>query len=197
MALALPEHTEGERVRYLQDILDGVEMHVAISDWPKLEKEDVLLIGRLVYLFNFVEVNLRRLVESWEEHGLLRVKINGRAKDLHIGVVDTIVQEMFPWPEKELECLKQLAYFRTVRNLVAHFAVKRFPDDDGFLFIAKSERDFRRQFPDTESASNMMMTAVLDGAQLRDALEEVERLQSWLASVTSELVRQAYHHKRV
>jgi len=32
-----------------------------------------------------------------------------------------------------------------MRNLIAHFAIRRFPNDDAFLFIAKSARDFKKQ----------------------------------------------------
>jgi hypothetical protein len=92
--------------------------------------------------------------------------------------------------------LKQLAYFRTVRNLVAHFAAKRFPNDDAFLFIAKSERDFKRQFPGVTTVSNMMLTIIVDASEVRHALEDVESLQIWLGTVTGQLVKQAYDQRR-
>jgi hypothetical protein len=192
--LALPPNKESARTRQLQDILDSTEAHIAFAEWPRLEEADYFMIGRLVYLFNFIEMNLRRMVEAWQEYGLLELK--GRAQDLHIGDVEKTVQEMFPWPENELLGLKQLAYFRTVRNLVAHFAAKRFPNDDAFLFIAKSERDFKRQFPGVASVSNMMLTVIVDASEVRHALEDVESLQIWLGTVTGQLVKQAYDQRR-
>lgn len=193
--LALPPNKESARTRRLQDILDRVETHVAFAEWPKLEEADIQLIGRLVYLFNFIEMNLRRMVEAYQEYGLLELK--GRAQELHIGDVEKTVQEMIAWPENELLGLKQLAYFRTVRNLVAHFAAKRFPNDDAFLFIAKSEKDFRRQFPGVASNSNMMLTVIVPASEVRRALEDVELLQRWLSVATGQLVQQAYDKRRI
>lgn len=148
-------------------------------------------IGRLIMFYNFVELNLRRMVEAWEEAGLLTVPISGKARDLVIGSVETTVQAMFPWPENELGALKSLAKIRLLRNLVAHFAVRRFPDGDAFVFFAKSERDFRHQFGG-KSAPNEWLTAILDGDILPNAVEEVEKLQVWLATQASIVVRQAH-----
>jgi hypothetical protein len=99
---------------------------------------------------------------------------------------------MAPWPERELNRLKRLAEIRNLRNLVAHFAAKRFPEDDAFLFIAKSEADFKRQFPGVPTASNMMLTAILDGPMLPSALADVEEMQIWLAMQSAMSVKQAH-----
>jgi hypothetical protein len=104
--LALPENCESPRTRQLQDVLDRVEAHIAINEWPKLEQADFLLIGRLVYLYNFIEINLRRMVETWQEFDLLPEKFKGRTQDLQIGDVEKTVQKMFPWPQNELNGLK-------------------------------------------------------------------------------------------
>lgn len=78
------------------------------------------------------------------------------------------------------------------RNLVAHFSAKRFPEDDAFLFIAKSETDFKKQFLDAQSDSNLMLTAIVDGPVLQGSLAEVEGLQIWLAKHTAISVKQAH-----
>jgi hypothetical protein len=178
----------------LQGVLDAADLGIAVEEWPKLRKGDYVAIGRLIMFYNFIELNLRRMVEAWEEAGLLSVPISGKARDLRIGSVETTVQAMAPWPKKELDALKRLAEIRMLRNLVAHFAVRRFPDDDAFLFIAKSEQDFRRQFGGA-STPNQWLTAILDGNILSAAVKEVEHLQTWLANQTSLTVRQAYDIK--
>jgi hypothetical protein len=190
----LPPGSDTPRLRYLQSVLDAVDAGFAVSEWPKLTTEDYLAIGRLVMLYNFIELNLRRIVEAWEEAGLLTVPIKGRARDLHIGELEATAQAMLPWPEEQLSAFKLLAEIRLLRNLVAHFAARRFPSDDGFLFIAKSERDYRRQFGG-ESAPDEWLTVVMDGQTLKEALEEVEGAQLWLANQTSLTVRKAYDVK--
>jgi hypothetical protein len=191
----LPPNAASPRNVYLQGILDHVDAHVALNDWPKLTDQDQFIIGRLVVLYNFIEFNLRRMLEAWDEAGLLQVRIKGNARDLRIGQVETTVQAMFPWPEDQKHALERLAEMRNLRNLVAHFAARRFPNDDAFLFIAKSEADFRRQFPDVPSASNSFLTAILDGPILPGALQEVEAYQLWLATQTMLFVNQAHRLK--
>ena len=190
----LPTGSDTPRLRYLQSVLDAADAGFAVSEWPKLTTEDSLAIGRLIMLYNFIELNLRRMVEAWEDAGLLRVPTKGRARDFHIGEVEAAAQTMVPWPVEQLSAFKLLAEIRLLRNLVAHFAARRFPSDDGFLFIAKSERDYRRQFGG-ESAPNEWLTVVMDGQVLNEALERVEGAQLWLANQTSLTVRQAHEIK--
>jgi hypothetical protein len=188
----LPPNAASARNVHLQAILDKVDTHVALGEWPKLSEQDQFNIGRIVVLYNFVEFNLRRMLEAWEEAGLLRVEIKGKARDLRIGQVETTVQAMFPWPENQRHALRRLAEIRNLRNLVAHFAAKRFPDENAFLFIAKSEADFKRQFPSTPSAANVTLTAILDGPVLPGCVQEVEGLQAWLATQTALFVKEAH-----
>ena len=77
---------------------------------------------------------------------------------------------------------------RKFRNLVAHFAVRRFPDDDAFLFVAKSRRDFKRVFG-ADPPPGAALTSVADCAQVRNALKHVEHVQNWLAHATANLER--------
>ena len=77
---------------------------------------------------------------------------------------------------------------RKFRNLVAHFAVRRFPDDDAFLFVAKSRRDFKRVFG-ADPPPGAALTSVADCAQVRNALKHVEHVQNWLAHSTANLER--------
>jgi hypothetical protein len=187
----LPPSNETPRLRYLQEVLDAADPRVAFGEWPKLTEDDYLAIGRLVMLCNFVELNLRRIVEAWEEAGKLTVPIKGNACDLRIEGVEAAVQEMFPWPENELNGLKRLVEIRWLRNMVAHFAARRFPDDDAFLFTARSERDFKRQFG-RPSEPNQWLTAILDGHVVPSAVDHIDSLQRWLADQTSLTVKQAY-----
>jgi hypothetical protein len=68
------------------------------------------------------------MLEAREEAGLLR-GIKGKARDLIIGDVEIAVQGMLPWPENELNAFNRLAEVRSLRKLVAHFAVRRFLND--------------------------------------------------------------------
>jgi hypothetical protein len=73
--------------------------------------------------------------------------------------------------------------FRYFRNLIAHFAIRRFPADDAFVFVAKSARDFKRVFG-ADPNPGAMLTAVADCEQIRGALNRIEHVQNWLATAT-------------
>jgi hypothetical protein len=184
--LALPPNNETERLLYLRNLFYSASPLEVFSKWPKLTAEDHALIGRVINIYSFIEINLRRLVESWDDADLLP---KGRIKDLSLGKVEELAQTVLPWPEHELNALKRMATLRTFRNLAAHFGMLRFPDDDAFLFIAKSEADYRKQTGE-ESSDDAMLIAVLDGPFLPGVVTELEGLQIWLATVTAQILKQ-------
>lgn len=156
------------------------------SKWPKLTVEDHALVGRVMNIYSFIEINLRRLVESWDDVALLP---KGRIKDLPLGKIEELAQTVLPWPEQNLDALKRMASLRMFRNLVAHFGILRFPNDDAFLFIAKSEADYKKQMGE-ESNEDTMLIAVLDGPILPGVVEELEGLLGWLATATAQILKQ-------
>ncbi len=56
------------------------------------------------------------------------------------------IQALPCWDDAGRKALAEIEEMRGFRNLAAHFAIRRFPSDDAFLFVAKSARDFKRQF---------------------------------------------------
>ena len=191
--MALPPNSETERGLYLRNLFYNTSPVDVFTKWPKLTAEDQALVGRVINIYSFIEINLRRLVESWEDAALLP---KGRIKDLPLGKVEELAQTVLPWPEHNLNALKRMAALRTFRNLVAHFGMLRFPDDDAFLFIAKSEADYKKQTGD-ESAEDAMLIAVLDGPILPGVVVELEGLLMWLATVTAQILKQKADAKAV
>lgn len=184
--MALPPNSETERGVYLRNVFYNTHPTEVFSKWPKLTVEDHAIVGRLINLYSFIEINLRRLVESWTDADLLP---KGRIKDLPLSRVEELAQTVLPWPEANLFALKKMAELRSLRNLVAHFGMMRFPDDDAFLFIAKSEADYKKQTGE-QSAEDVMLIAVLDGPVLPGLVQELEGMAQWLATVTAQILKQ-------
>jgi hypothetical protein len=90
--------------------------------------------------------------------------------------------------EHNLNALERMAAPRTFRNLVAHFGMLRFPDDDAFHFITKSEADYRRQASE-EIVDDAMLIAVLDGPILPGSSYEIGGFAGWLAIVTAQILK--------
>ncbi|MET4603677.1 hypothetical protein ABIB90_003162 [Bradyrhizobium sp. JR4.1] len=184
--MALPPNSETERGVYLRNVFYNTHPTEVFSTWPKLIVEDYAVVGRLINLYSFIEINLRRLVESWTDADLLP---KGRIKDLPLGRVEELAQTVLLWPEANLFALKKMAELRSLRNLVAHFGMMRFPDDDAFLFIAKSEADYKKQTGE-QSVEDVMLIAVLDGPALPRLVQELEGMAQWLATVTAQILKQ-------
>jgi hypothetical protein len=94
--VALPPNSETERGVFLRNVFYNTHPTEVFSKWPKLTVEDHAVVGRLINLYSFIEINLRRLVESWADADLLT---KGRIKDLPLGRVEELAQNVLPWPE--------------------------------------------------------------------------------------------------
>ena len=59
--MALPSSIETERNRYLMDLVRNASEPVI--DWPAPNRDDVVLIGKIVMLYSYIDFNLRRMIE--------------------------------------------------------------------------------------------------------------------------------------
>jgi hypothetical protein len=129
--------------------------------WPEATPLDYQHIGKLIVMFSYIDFNLRRMVEDWDDAGLLQPPRKGRSKKLRMAEVEVAVRSMVPWHENALGALNRITELRCLRNLVAHFAIRRFPEDDAFFFMGKSASDYRQIFGG-EVEDGSMLTAALD-----------------------------------
>jgi hypothetical protein len=185
--MALPSSSETPRTRHLQDIVEAASAE-DVSNWPMLNTKDYELIGAYIVLFSYIEFNIRRVVELFDEKGMLEPPWKGKAPDLRTSDLAAAVQSLECWEEKGRKALEEVEELRKFRNLAAHFAVRRFPNEDAFLFVAKSKRDYRRVFGE-DPPPGAALTSVVDCAQIRGALKHVEHVQNWLATATANLER--------
>lgn len=179
--MALPKNVETPRGLELKAKLEAADR--SLKDWPMPTKEDYIVIGGVIVLFNYVEFNLRRLAEVFDHADLLPDEWKGKAMSLDTGQVERAIQATPVWSgPADVEALATLADLRPLRNLLAHFVVRRFPNDDAFLFVTKSARDYERAFG-TKPPRGAAMTAIVERKQVVDALRRIEHIQNWLARV--------------
>lgn len=95
---------------------------------------------------------------------------------------------MLDWPADTLGALNKIGELRSLRNLVGHFAIRRFPTDDAFLFVGKSASDYKQIFGG-EAQAGIMMTAVLEASVLHGMLDELKHMQNWVARAASDLAK--------
>ncbi len=157
-----------------------------------LKKEDYIAVGGIVVLYSYIDYNLRRVVEGYDDAGRLQPPWKGKSKRLNMTEIAKAAHSMLPWPEQNLKAFMRIEELRGLRNLVAHFAMRRFPNDDAFAFIGKSEKDYKKHFKG-EPAPDISVTAVLDGPVLPGVIGEIEALQNWLAKATADIEKQIEH----
>jgi hypothetical protein len=116
---------------------------------PSLEREDFEAFGRLIQRFCFIDLNLRRALEVFASSKILpksAAKGHQYLTDSDFTEVLEIVKRMDAKVEDTqmaLFILDGISKARANRNLVSHFAGKRFPNEDVYVFASKSERDAR------------------------------------------------------
>jgi hypothetical protein len=143
--MALPKSQETSRGRYLQDIVEKAVV-TDLAGWPMLNEKDYVLVGALVVLFSYIDLNLRRVVDVFDHKGLLGPPWKGKIDNLNASEIAAAIQSLPCWDEPGRRALAEIEELRAVRNLIAHFAIRRFPADDAFIFLAKSAPDYKRQF---------------------------------------------------
>jgi hypothetical protein len=184
----LPKNVETPRGLYLQTIVDNASA-TKLAGWPMLKNTDYVLVGGLVVLYSYIDLNLRRIIEVFHHAGLLMEPWGSKIDKLNAREVADAIQSLSCWHDEDRKALKHIEEMRGLRNMVAHFAIRRFPSDDAFIFIAKSSGDFKRQFG-TDPEPGAVLTAIVDCEQIRDVLKRVEHVQNWLALATPNLEKQ-------
>jgi hypothetical protein len=181
--MALPKHTETPRLRHLQNIVDAAT-DAGWADWPMLKESDYTQFGKIIVLFNYIDVSIRRIVEAAGNADHLGDTWKGRVRKLNITEEEEAVLSL-DWSDPNRMALNQIVERRRLRNMIAHFAVRRFPNDDALLFFTKSDRDFKRLYgKDPEPGT--IMTAILECKQLNDGFRHVHELQLWITRAAPE-----------
>lgn len=114
---------------------------------------------------------------------------------LSFGDIETIIQAIPDWAPNNVFAFTRIKEFRKVRNLMAHFAVRRFPNEDAFVFVTKSAPDFKRVIGH-EPEPGMAMTGVVDVGQVRDIIKVIDGLLSWLSQATREVEDQYFQSRK-
>src|SRR5260370_24030993 len=131
--MALPPRTETPRLRYLQDSVDGAT-DGGWADWPTPKESDYTQFGKIIVLFSYIDVSICRIVEAAGNADSLGDALKGRVRKLNISDAEEDVLSL-DWSDPNRTALNQIVERPGLRNLIAHFAVRRFPRDPAFLFF--------------------------------------------------------------
>ena len=176
----LPPHPASGRAR-------GVVRNASESgwaNWPMLTHKDYALVGSIVVLYSYMDLNLRRIAETADRVGMLKPPWKGKTAKLTIDHTETAVLSL-DWSQENIGALQKIRKLRGLRNMLAHFVLRRFPSEAAFVCVAISARDYERQLG-IKPEKGALLTAVLDLDQINQAVKHIEHVQLWLAKVTSQ-----------
>jgi hypothetical protein len=182
--VALPSSVETERNLYLMKLVRSTS--IPIIDWPAPSGDDIVLIGKIIMLYSYIDFNLRRMVEILDHAKVLPAAWLGKSAKMHLSEIETLLETAPDTAPPNVLALTRIKEFRKLRNLLAHFAIKRFPSEDALVFMTKSAADYKRVLG-AEADPGVVMTAVVDLAQIRNVCRGLDEIQHWLSTATNDL----------
>ena len=155
-----------------------------------LTAEDAALFGSYVIFYSGIELNMRRSLEIFATAGKLTEAENKKRHEMNMGkvvkTIERVICSLEPVMTQDYhKTFGDIEYGRSVRNLIAHWAPRRVPDQDIYVFFTRSAFDVK-QATGGELGVNYVANAVLESPRLRSFLPTVQILQGWLAYKTVE-----------
>jgi hypothetical protein len=155
-----------------------------------LTKDDLMLFGVYIQHYNYIDFNLRRSIEVFRHAKMLppqRAKGYPKYPDAELPTIAMeVVKEMNPAKEDietSITYLTQIDLGRPYRNIMGHFAAKRF--GDVIVFASKDERDAERTIRKPLNKDGVLI-AVAPAAALRGLAVSIGRASDWLAQQFSD-----------
>jgi len=164
-----------------------------LMEFPVLQPEDHHIIGFFIQQFNYMDLNLRRAIETFHQAKLLPDKAAKKYPKIHssevAGIVQDSVKAMDTATEDITDTIRVLSIIerrREIRNLFGHWAARRIPNHDAIVLLSKDENDAMR----TGGAylnSGHVRSCVLDLADIRGLIvHELNKFEPWLAMKIAE-----------
>ena len=152
------------------------------------------LFGAIIVMYSLMEFNLRRFVEILDHENVLPEVWKGKSGRMPMGDLENLLEAMPEMAPGNVVAIQRIRENRKLRNLLAHFAVRRFPNEDAFVFVTKSSPDFKRVMG-AEPEHGMVMASVADAQQLRDLAKMLDGLMLWVGTATKQIEDEHFRRK--
>jgi len=134
-----------------------------------------------------MDLNLRRALETFHTAEMLpthHLKLYPNLPDAKLTeALEAVVKKMDPTAEDIATAVTWIEVIDTTRrqrNLVGHFAGKRFPKHDVYVFVSKSEKDARKVLG-FGVAQHEVHTVVAARSEFREMTKSSKSALDWLA----------------
>lgn len=184
--MALPIEYRNERLGYLEREANKYQVH----ELSNLTSEDFMLLGQYIQMYCFIELNIHRLFNKLESAGLVKVRTKGRVNIPYIldELVKLVSENLIESSriDEVIGKLKEIKFRRDYRNIFAHWAAKRIPNEDGMIFFASDALDYKKVF-EREINADIAAYVVFDVADIRGLVAHLTGYEEWMAHFCAEI----------
>jgi hypothetical protein len=194
--MALPPQNATPRLERMQREVD--RLGGQLFEFPHLQPSDYQLFGAYIQMYNFIDMNLRRCVEAFHQGNVLPGDVRWqrlREAEL-VGVVIRVVRTMDPAlepMEETISRLNEIEFRRSFRNMMGHFAARRYPNEEAIVFFSNDHRDSMR-IHDRPLEPTMLLNSLVEVPVLRELMTHVAQYERWIALKTHEWYRRYAPH---
>ncbi|MET4279735.1 MULTISPECIES: hypothetical protein [unclassified Bradyrhizobium] len=194
--MALPPQNATPRLEIMQREVERLAGQ--LFEFPELQPGDYQLFGAYIQMYNFIDMNLRRCVEAFHLGNVLSVDVRWqrlREAEL-VGVIIGAVRTMDPDIEPVDETigrLTEIEFRRSFRNMMGHFAARRYPNEEAIVFFSNDHRDSMR-IHNRPLGPTMLLNSLVEVPVLRDLMAHVAQYERWIALKTHEWYRRYTPH---
>ncbi len=190
--MTLPPENRTPRMAVLESIIANTPREW-LMDFPVLQPADHQLIGAFIQEFNYIDLNLRRAIETFAHAKLLSASATKKYPKIHSSEVASAVRDAVKAMDPAVEDIPDTIHIlsiierrREIRNLLGHWAARRIPGENAIVLLTKDESDARRT-GGAYLANGHVKSAVLDLEDLHTLFDnQLVPIELWVARKISE-----------
>jgi hypothetical protein len=181
--MPLPQGFLTPETQRLQAYLDTLTPQ-QVGQFPPLRRTDMQIIGAYIQIYNYLDTHLRRAVEIFVRREMLPESVRRKYRRIPASKLVETVRPVVAAMPRDIEDvdlallhLENIERGRPLRNLLAHWAARRFPQDEALLLLTKHEPDAESiGFPLNEYGA---ATAIIPVNELRERMLTVGSYENW------------------
>ncbi|EPY9769034.1 hypothetical protein ACXH7K_002014 [Klebsiella variicola] len=149
-----------------------------------------MLLGKYIQMYCFIELNIHRLFNKLVSEGVITIKTNKKVSVPYIldKLIDLVNLNLVESSRVDdvIAKLKEIKYRRDYRNIFAHWAAKKIPNEDGMIFFTGDALDYKKVLNKKIDPQTVAYT-IFDVADIRGLVNHINDYEEWLAHFYAEI----------
>jgi hypothetical protein len=190
--MVAPEFSTPEILR-LRSILEQMGPFSIFSETRPLEEKHYVLIGKIIQVFNYLELNQRRIIDAFLHYKKISTSHMKYGVYVDTSTITGKCMEGFRSLKLAEDTLKlindrlvDIDYCRNFRNMLAHNAARRFPTEEAIVLFSKDEKEAIRR-SGIPFGFGTVGWSILRIEDLNDLLKRISDHERWAAQTFSRL----------